>query len=95
MPPKIYKSEAEKKAANALAKKLKRAADKLANDKENAKKSTNQLISEILIKLVNDIPHKVELKKARNRTKAKNQAVKRNAVRETANTLAKRQKYEK
>ena len=56
MPPKLYQSEEQKKAANALAKKLKRAADKLAKDKENATKSANQLISEIVLKLVNDFP---------------------------------------
>ena len=95
MPPKIYKSEAEKKAAYALNKKLKRIADKLANDEKNSKKSSNQLISEILVQIVNDIPRKSELLKARRSSNTKAQAVKRAAVKEPANTLAKRQKYEK
>ena len=77
----------------ALNKKLKRAADKVANDENNAKKMNNQLISEILLKLVNEIPHKAELLKARKRSKAKTKAVKRAAVKEAANVLPKRQKY--
>ena len=95
MPPKLYQTEAEKKAAHALAKKLKRAADKLAKDKENAKKSSNQLISEILLKIVNDIPLKAEAINARKRYKTNNQAVKRAAVKEAANIMPKRQKYAK
>ena len=95
MPPKIYHSKEQKKAANALAKKLKRAADKLAKDKENAKKSSNQIISEILLKIVDDIPHKAEVINARKRYKTNHQAVKRAAVKEAANIMPKRQKYKK
>ena len=95
MPPKIYKSEEEKKKAYALAKKLKRATDKLAKDKENATKSANQLISELVIKLVNDIPQKAEVIRERKRYKTKHQAVKRAAVKEAANIMPKRQKYAK
>ena len=95
MPPKIYKSNDEKKAANALAKKLKRAADKLAKEKENATKSANELISELVMKLVNDIPQKAELLKAKRRAKTKNKAVKGAAVEAAANIMPKRQKYAK
>ena len=95
MPPKIYQSKAEKKAANALAKKLKRAADKLAKDKENTTKSANQLMSEIVLKLVNDVPQKAEVIRERKRYKTKHQAVKRAAVKEAANIMPKRQKYAK
>ena len=95
MPPKKYKTEVEKKAAYALNKRLKRAADKLAKDNENVTRLANDLISEILLRIVNDVPHKVEVINARKRYKTKNQAVKRAAVKEAANIMPKRQKYAK
>ena len=67
----------------------------MAKDKENAKKTSNQLISEILLQLIDDIPQKAELLRARKRAKTKAKAVKRAAVKETANIMPKRQKYAK
>ena len=88
MPPKIYKSEAEKKAAYALNKKLKRAADK---EKKLAAESNHQWILQYLLQIANDVTQIVERKK----TDAKQKAVKRSAVKEGANILPKRQKYAK
>ena len=95
MPPKKYKTEDEKKAAYALAKKLKRAAEKLANDQKNDENTKQQFISEIVLILVNDIPQKAEALKARKISNAKSQSVKRSAVKEGANIMPKRQKYAK
>ena len=89
MPPKKYKSEADKKAANALAKKLKRAAEKEKKIVVNEKNS--QWICQCLLEIVKVVPQIVE----RRRTDAKQKAIKRAAVKEAANILPKRQKYAK
>ena len=96
MPPKIYKSKEEKKAAYALNKRMKRAADKLAKQRKNEEKPNYQWLSEILIKLVNEIPRKSELRKARKSSNAKCQAVKREALKQPiTNVVSKRPKYAK
>ena len=88
MPPKKYKSDAEKKAADAERKRLKRASMKM-------KEINSEWISQILIKMANQIPHKVAVLEARRSADAERRAAKRSAVKEAANILPKRQKYSK
>ena len=82
-------TEDQKRAADAERKRLKRALDKSAQTVSTA------WISQLLIKLANQIPHKVEILQARRQRDAKQKAVKRSAVREVANILPKRPKYKK
>ena len=88
MPPKKYKSDAEKKAADAERKRLERASKKL-------KEVNSEWICQMLIKMANQIPHKVAVLKARRSADAERRAAKRSAVKEAANILPKRQKYAK
>ena len=89
MPPKKYMTEDQKRAADAERKRLKRALDK------STQTVSREWISQLLIKLANQIPHKVEILQARRQRDANQKAVKRSAVREAANILPKRPKYEK
>ena len=89
MPPKKYMTEDQKRAADAERKRLKRALDK------STQTVSREWISQLLIKLANQIPHKVEILQARRQRDANQKAVKRSAVREAANILPKRPKYKK
>ena len=90
---KKHVDEAAKKAADANRKKLKRAADKMANQIKAAEKENIQWISEVLLKLVNEIPHKAEVMKLRRQANTKGKAAKRAAITEPVNVLSKRPKY--
>ena len=90
---KKHVDEAAKKAADANRKKLKRAADKMANQIKAAEKENIQWISEVLIKLVNEVPHKAEVMESRRQANTKRKANKRAAIAESANVLSKRPKY--
>ena len=92
---KKYIDETAKKAADANRKRLKRAADKMANQMKAAEKENIQWISEVLMKLVNEVPHKAEVLKLRRQANSKRKATKRAAIAEPANVLAKRPKYVK
>ena len=92
---KLYESETAKKAALALKKKQKRAENNIAKKLLEAEKTNFQWVSQILLKLVNDIPRKVEILNARRQRHADQRAIKRKAIREAANILPKRQKYSK
>ena len=87
MPPKKYRTEDQKRAADAERKRLKRALDK------STQTVSSEWISQLLVKLANQIPHKVEILQARRQRDANKKAVKRSAVREAANILPKRPKY--
>ena len=83
-----YNSEKEKKAALALAKKLKRSSEK---EQKKSKESNFQWISQYLIKVADQVTQKVE----RQRANTNLQAVKRLAAKESlefSNTLSERRK---
>ena len=85
---KIYNDNTEKKAALALAKKLKRSSEK---ELKKVQESNFQWISQYLDEVADQVTQKVERKIA----DAKRRKLKRFAIKEADNISPKRQKYTK